>query len=113
MERLSTYFCNANVAFYKFESHLALEGHATNLGNAYVGPCKWMSIQHCLTWLLDVKPSCGRVGPLVVVGLLNDSMQSTKWKVPPTLCYQRANRLLGVGHAGGGRTAVVVVCTKV
>ena len=96
MERLSTYFCNANVAFYKFESHLALEGHATNLGNAYVGPCKWMSIQHCLTWLLDVKPSCGRVGPLVVVGLVNDSMQSTKWKVPPTLCYQVCYLLLCV-----------------
>lgn len=65
-----------------------ITGKLVSVDDNLQGPCKWMSIQHCLTWLLDVKPSCGRVGPLVVIGLLNDSMQSTKWKVPPTLCYQ-------------------------
>ncbi|KAK9277248.1 hypothetical protein L1049_006787 [Liquidambar formosana] len=50
--------------------------------------CKWMSIQSCLNWLLEVKPSSDRVGPLVVAGLLNDSKPSAKWKVPPTLRCQ-------------------------
>ncbi|KAK3026661.1 hypothetical protein RJ639_040688, partial [Escallonia herrerae] len=49
--------------------------------------CKWMTNQSCLSWLLEVKPSSDRVGPLVVLGLLNDSPQSEKW-IPPTLHVQ-------------------------
>lgn len=62
--------------------------NAANVGNIYSELCKWMSIQSCLNWLLEVKPSSDRVGPLVVVGLLNDSKPSAKWKVPPTLRCQ-------------------------
>ncbi|KAJ0096026.1 hypothetical protein Patl1_15043 [Pistacia atlantica] len=29
--------------------------------------CKWMSSQSCLNWLVEVKPSTDRVGPLVVL----------------------------------------------
>ncbi|KAA8529129.1 hypothetical protein F0562_034072 [Nyssa sinensis] len=50
--------------------------------------CKWMSIQSCLNWLSDVKPSSDRVGPLVVVGFLNDLTQSAKWKIPHTFPLQ-------------------------
>ncbi|KAJ7943134.1 Metallo-beta-lactamase superfamily protein [Quillaja saponaria] len=50
--------------------------------------CKWMSVQSCLDWLLEVKRSGDRVGPMVVVGLVNDSAHSVKWKVPPTIRYQ-------------------------
>ncbi|KAJ1436194.1 Winged helix-like DNA-binding domain superfamily [Sesbania bispinosa] len=49
---------------------------------------KWMSLQSCLNWLLEVKPHGDRVGPLVVAGLINDSSVSAKWKVPPTINYQ-------------------------
>ncbi|KAF5940295.1 hypothetical protein HYC85_021462 [Camellia sinensis] len=52
------------------------------------GLCKWMSLQSCLSCLLEVKPSSDRVGPLVVIGLVNDSLQSAKWKIPPTLNFQ-------------------------
>ncbi|KAM7468339.1 hypothetical protein LguiB_015901 [Lonicera macranthoides] len=50
--------------------------------------CKWMCIQSCLNWLVEVKPSSDRVGPLAVVGLVNDSMHSEKLKIPPTLVAQ-------------------------
>ncbi|KAJ6771976.1 ENDORIBONUCLEASE LACTB2 [Salix koriyanagi] len=49
--------------------------------------CKWMSIQSCLSWLVDVKPSSDRVGPLVVLGLINDSVHSSG-KVDTALDYQ-------------------------
>ncbi|KAL7001113.1 hypothetical protein U1Q18_002266 [Sarracenia purpurea var. burkii] len=52
------------------------------------GLCKWISLEGCLSWLLDVKPSSDRVGPLVVIGLINDSIQSSKFKIPPTLNFQ-------------------------
>ncbi|XVE75216.1 hypothetical protein DITRI_Ditri12bG0077800 [Diplodiscus trichospermus] len=52
------------------------------------GLCKWMTTESCLNWLLEVKPCNGRVGPLVVVGLINDSLQSAAQKLPPTLHYQ-------------------------
>ncbi|KAG6757743.1 hypothetical protein POTOM_038067 [Populus tomentosa] len=51
------------------------------------GLCKWMSIQSCLSWLVDVKPSSDRVGPLVVLGLINDSVHSSE-KVNTALDYQ-------------------------
>ncbi|XP_044489878.1 uncharacterized protein LOC123214182 isoform X2 [Mangifera indica] len=58
-------------------------------GNVYLQEgCKWMSSQSCLDFLLEVKPSSDRVGPLVVVGLLNDLLQSKEWRVPPNLQYQ-------------------------
>ncbi|KAH9795091.1 Lactamase B domain-containing protein [Citrus sinensis] len=50
--------------------------------------CKWMSTQSCINCLAEVKPSTDRVGPLVVIGLLNDLVQWRKWKVLPTLSYQ-------------------------
>ncbi|KAG2709391.1 hypothetical protein I3760_05G236200 [Carya illinoinensis] len=50
--------------------------------------CKWMSVETCLSWLLEVKPSSNRMGPLVVVGLINDSMQPADQIVPPILRYQ-------------------------
>ncbi|XP_057961219.1 uncharacterized protein LOC131153146 isoform X2 [Malania oleifera] len=49
---------------------------------------KWMSIQSCLNLLLGVKPGSDRVGPLVVLGLLNESEQSMKLKIPPSLHCQ-------------------------
>ncbi|KAH7571153.1 hypothetical protein JRO89_XS05G0260800 [Xanthoceras sorbifolium] len=55
--------------------------------NLQVG-CKWMSAQSCLDLLVEVKPSADRVGPLVVVGVLNDLVEFRGWKVPPTLHYQ-------------------------
>ncbi|XP_065635411.1 uncharacterized protein LOC111997893 isoform X5 [Quercus suber] len=50
--------------------------------------CKWMSVQSCLSWLLEVKPSSDRVGPLTVVGLVNDSIQPADQKVPSILRHQ-------------------------
>lgn len=47
-----------------------------------------MSVQSCLKWLVEVKPSNERVGPLVVVGLLNDSMKSRERKAVSNLTYQ-------------------------
>lgn len=49
---------------------------------------KWMSSQSCLNWLLEVIPHGGRIGPLIVVGLINDSPVSANWKVPPAINYQ-------------------------
>lgn len=49
--------------------------------------CKWMSIQSCLSLLVDVEKSGDRVGPLVVLGLINDSAQSSE-KVNTALHYQ-------------------------
>ena len=47
-----------------------------------------MSVQICLSWLLEVKPGSDRVGPLAVVGLINDSMQPAGQKLPPILPHQ-------------------------
>ncbi|XP_048318533.1 uncharacterized protein LOC107429396 isoform X2 [Ziziphus jujuba] len=49
---------------------------------------KWMSVRSCLDWLLEVKPNNDRVGPLVVTGLLNDSLQSRERKALCDLKYQ-------------------------
>ncbi|XP_062145545.1 uncharacterized protein LOC133852913 isoform X1 [Alnus glutinosa] len=49
---------------------------------------KWMSVQSCLSWLLEVKLGSDRVGPLAVVGLINDSMQPADQKLPPILPHQ-------------------------
>ncbi|KAL1295921.1 uncharacterized protein LOC107618147 isoform X1 [Arachis ipaensis] len=49
---------------------------------------KWMSVQSCLNLLLEVKPQDDRVGPLVVVGHINNSFDCAKWKVPPAINYQ-------------------------
>ncbi|KAK7269791.1 hypothetical protein RIF29_22527 [Crotalaria pallida] len=59
-----------------------------SVNNDLPDSCKWMSVQSCLKWLLEVKPDGNRVGPLVVVGLINDSSVSEKWKVPPAINYQ-------------------------
>ncbi|OMO50145.1 Beta-lactamase-like protein [Corchorus olitorius] len=52
------------------------------------GVCKWMSTESCLNLLLELKPCNGRLGPLVVVGLINDSLPSAARKLPPTLQLQ-------------------------
>jgi uncharacterized Tic20 family protein len=54
----------------------------------YIDSYKWMSIQSCLNWLVEVIPHGDRVGPLVVAGLVNDSSASANWKVPPAINYQ-------------------------
>jgi uncharacterized Tic20 family protein len=54
----------------------------------YTDSYKWMSIQSCLNWLVEVIPHGDRVGPLVVAGLVNDSSASANWKVPPAINYQ-------------------------
>ncbi|WCJ24485.1 Metallo-hydrolase/oxidoreductase superfamily protein [Euphorbia peplus] len=50
--------------------------------------CKWMSRESCLNLLLDVKPNDDRVGPLVVLGVINDSLQISKQNVDTTLRRQ-------------------------
>ncbi|XP_047311942.1 uncharacterized protein LOC124915292 isoform X2 [Impatiens glandulifera] len=54
----------------------------------FEGLCKWVSIQSCLSSLLQVEPGSERVGPLVVTGLLNHTIKSGMWKVPNTLNFQ-------------------------
>eukprot|EP00268_Persea_americana_P026401 TRINITY_DN2582_c1_g1_i5.p1 TRINITY_DN2582_c1_g1~~TRINITY_DN2582_c1_g1_i5.p1 ORF type:complete len:555 (+),score=76.29 TRINITY_DN2582_c1_g1_i5:89-1666(+) len=49
---------------------------------------KWMSIQSSLELLLEVKADNERVGPMAVTGLLTESAETRKWKVPNTLHYQ-------------------------
>ncbi|XP_047938254.1 uncharacterized protein LOC125185999 isoform X1 [Salvia hispanica] len=54
-----------------------------------LGDCsKWMSTQSCADLLLKVKPHNDRIGPLVVVGLLNDSLQTRNLHTPSTLRCQ-------------------------
>lgn len=50
--------------------------------------CKWMSDQSCQKCLLDVKPSSDRIGPLAVLGPLENSVHSDKWTIPPNLHSQ-------------------------
>ncbi|XP_061976553.1 uncharacterized protein LOC133697794 isoform X1 [Populus nigra] len=64
-----------------------ISGKLLNRNQNLPGLCKWMSIQSCLSWLVDVKPSSDRVGPLVVLGLINDSVHSSE-KVNTALDYQ-------------------------
>lgn len=51
-------------------------------------PCEWMSTKGCADLLMSVKPHNDRVGPLVVVGLLNDTMQNATLSIPSTLTSQ-------------------------
>ena len=62
--------------------------YGTNLKYTLAERCKWMSVQSCLSWLLEVKPSSDRVGPLTVVGLVNESIQPADQKVPSILRHQ-------------------------
>lgn len=50
--------------------------------------CKWTSDQSCRKCLLDVKPRSDRIGPLAVLGPLENSVQSDKWTIPPNLHSQ-------------------------
>ncbi|PSR91143.1 Endoribonuclease [Actinidia chinensis var. chinensis] len=52
------------------------------------GQCKWMSFQSCLNCLLEVKPCSDRVGSLVVIGLVDDSIRSSQSKIPHALNFQ-------------------------
>jgi hypothetical protein len=54
----------------------------------YTDSYKWMSIQSCLNQLLEAIPHGDRVGPLVVVGLVNDSSVSANWESPPAINCQ-------------------------
>ncbi|XP_062110094.1 uncharacterized protein LOC133821928 isoform X2 [Humulus lupulus] len=65
-----------------------VDGNLVAGGEHLQESCKWMSIQSCLNWLVEVTPSNDRVGPLAVTGLLNDSSPSRPWKVPHQLNYQ-------------------------
>ncbi|KAL3631347.1 hypothetical protein CASFOL_024331 [Castilleja foliolosa] len=61
-----------------------LETHDVKLD----GCSKWMSTKDCADLLLEVKSCNDRIGPLVVVGLLNDSMQFAHSNFPLTLRSQ-------------------------
>ncbi|XWS34985.1 hypothetical protein CRYUN_Cryun21dG0085100 [Craigia yunnanensis] len=63
-------------------------GKLLNGNQSCQGLCKWMSTESCRNWLLEVKLCNDRVGPSVVFDLINDSLQSAAWKLPPTLHYQ-------------------------
>ncbi|XP_060964065.1 uncharacterized protein LOC133033365 [Cannabis sativa] len=67
---------------------LFVDGNFVAGGEHLKESCKWMSVQSCLNWLVEVTPSTDRVGPLAVTGLLNDSLPSRAWKVPHHLNYQ-------------------------
>ncbi|KAF9674067.1 hypothetical protein SADUNF_Sadunf10G0089300 [Salix dunnii] len=64
-----------------------ISGKLSNRNQNLPELCKWMSIQSCLSWLQDVKPGSDRVGPLVVLGLINDSVHSSG-EVGTALDYQ-------------------------
>ncbi|EOA39280.1 hypothetical protein CARUB_v10012289mg [Capsella rubella] len=49
---------------------------------------KWMSMEACFDCLIDVKPGSDRVGPLVLLGLGDDSRQSMKHKLSSSLPIQ-------------------------
>ncbi|PIA33350.1 hypothetical protein AQUCO_04100044v1 [Aquilegia coerulea] len=65
-----------------------LTGKLTLEDDKFQDLCKWKSIENCLDSLLEVKPLSDRVGPLMVVGLLNDPAESGRCKIPPTLLCQ-------------------------
>lgn len=50
--------------------------------------CQWISKEKCHDWLVEVKQGSDRMGPLVVVGLLNGLKQSAKCDIPQSLRYQ-------------------------
>ncbi|CAI9096154.1 OLC1v1032237C1 [Oldenlandia corymbosa var. corymbosa] len=62
-----------------------LLGHLGSNNSNLKEHCKWLTVESCHDMLLEVKPGNHRIGPLVVLGLLNDSAPSEKWKVSPTL----------------------------
>ncbi|GAB2228563.1 hypothetical protein Droror1_Dr00022683 [Drosera rotundifolia] len=54
----------------------------------YAKGYRWVTKKSCLDWLLDVKPRSDRMGPLVVIGVLNDSIESGKEGLRKTMSYQ-------------------------
>ncbi|KAK7390884.1 hypothetical protein VNO78_19046 [Psophocarpus tetragonolobus] len=56
--------------------------------NGFRDSYRWMSVQSCLNWIQEVRPHGDRVGPLVVISLINESSIFRKWKVPATINYQ-------------------------
>lgn len=50
--------------------------------------CKWVRLQDCSDMTYQVRPGNDRIGPLVVLGLLNDFRQPENWNLPPTLPFQ-------------------------
>ncbi|XP_039036896.1 uncharacterized protein LOC120173930 [Hibiscus syriacus] len=86
--------CSNSMVYYyfvDFVTRICFKAHATYCWK-YSATCsgfsKWMSTQSCLNWLLEVKSCNDRVGPSVVVALINDSSQSAARKLHPCLCYQ-------------------------
>ncbi|CAA0809029.1 Metallo-hydrolase/oxidoreductase superfamily protein [Striga hermonthica] len=61
-----------------------LECHDGNLEDC----CKWMSMKGCSYLLTEVNSRNDRIGPLVALGILNDSMQCANLQLPPTLRSQ-------------------------
>ncbi|KAL9274960.1 hypothetical protein AKJ16_DCAP18362 [Drosera capensis] len=53
----------------------------------YATGYRWVTKKSCLDWLLDVKPRSDRMGPLVVIGVLNDSTESGKQGLQKTMSY--------------------------
>ncbi|KAL8153882.1 hypothetical protein V2J09_011642 [Rumex salicifolius] len=49
---------------------------------------QWASKAKCLDWLVEVKRGSDRLGPLVVLGILNGLTQSAKCDIPQSLRYQ-------------------------
>ncbi|XP_010551253.1 PREDICTED: uncharacterized protein LOC104821921 isoform X2 [Tarenaya hassleriana] len=65
-----------------------LTGKLLNSDRTLQEHCKWMSMEACLEYLVDVKPGSDRVGPLVFLGLEDDSVLSMKLKKSPSLPLQ-------------------------
>ncbi|XP_051122344.1 uncharacterized protein LOC127245476 isoform X5 [Andrographis paniculata] len=63
-------------------------GELESYGGELKDGCKWVSIKGCEELLLEVKTHDARIGPLIVDGLLNDSMQLTSISIPSSLRYQ-------------------------
>ncbi|EPS73051.1 hypothetical protein M569_01707, partial [Genlisea aurea] len=51
--------------------------------------CKWVSYNDCQTLLQEAKPQNDRIGPLVVIGVLNDSNETALSGIAPNLRYQQ------------------------
>lgn len=62
--------------------------HVANVRNMHTEVSKWMSIRSSQELLLEVKAGNDRVGAMAVTGLLTESTEPRKWKVPDTLHYQ-------------------------
>ncbi|KAG7592991.1 Metallo-beta-lactamase [Arabidopsis thaliana x Arabidopsis arenosa] len=65
-----------------------ISGKLLNTDQSLQDSYKWMSMEACLDSLIDVKRGSDRVGPLVLLGLGDDSRQSLKHKLSSSLSIQ-------------------------